>query len=812
LTQVVRISSPAGERILDAGDLPLRVGSGADADIRVPGLVTGTTLALIGVLDGRAFVQLADSTSHVLVNDEPLTGTGWLASGDVLDASGTKVRCAFSDDEFKFAIEFSEQQYDTLPPEVAAEAIAESVEIAPVVRRTRSADQGPSRAVRILKIAIYSSLVVLGSVALYIFTSKSVLVDVGGDDPEIALSGGFIHPKVGERYLLRPGEYQLTATAEGYHPLSELISVTGEASQDFVFEMAKLPGRLVIALEPDIDARVLIDDVEVDLRAPEIVLEPGDHDITVTAERFLPFAAVLKIEGRDLLQAFTAVLSPGWADIALETDPAGASILVGGKEVGQSPGTVELMPGSHEILIAADGYKTWRELVRTEAGQVRSLPLITLQEADGIVTVRTRPGDASVTVDGRYRGRSPLDVELPPGKSYKVTIARPGYDTVVRNVNLKERRSRTLTVDLQPQLGVIQVVSDPADAELLIDGRSVGEVGGQLELTATEHTIEIRKPGYETFSTKVTPKPGLPQVIEARLMTPEQAVLAATPTLITTSQGAELQLVRPGADFELGTPRRSQGRRANETQRPVRLSRSFYIGVREVTNAEFRGYIPNHTSGAERYRDLSAEKHPAVMLSWDDAAEYSNWLSDRDGLPRAYAESDGTLLLVDPPTTGYRLPTEAEWVWAIRYSAGGGESRYPWGDRMPPMPESGNYADSSARGFVANVLGGYDDRYPVTAPVGSFPPSPIGLYDAGGNVAEWVNDFYAVGANIPGDVITDPVGPAEGQYRVIRGSSWRHAGIAELRIAYRDFGDQGRLDVGFRLARYSDEALEPEGD
>ena len=228
-----------------------------------------------------------------------------------------------------------------------------------------------------------------------------------------------------------------------------------------------------------------------------------------------------------------------------------------------------------------------------------------------------------------------------------------------------------MNVDLVARLGVIRVVSDPADAELLIDGRSVGEPGGDYELTATEHTIEVRKTGYETYSTRVTPTPGLPQVIEVRLLTPEQAVLAATPTQISTSQGATLQLIRPGPEFVMGTPRRSQGRRANEAQRPVRLTRSYYLGVREVTNAEFREFLPNHTSGAERFRDLSAEKHPAVMLGWDQAADYANWLSDKDGLPRAYVEADGRVVLADPPTTGYRLPTEAEWAWAIRFNGGG---------------------------------------------------------------------------------------------------------------------------------------------
>ena len=71
----------------------------------------------------------------------------------------------------------------------------------------------------------------------------------------------------------------------------------------------------------------------------------------------------------------------------------------------------------------------------------------------------------------------------------------------------------------------------------------------------------------------------------------------------------------------------------------------------------------------------------------------------------------------------------------------------------------------------------------------------------GGNVAEWVNDYYGI---MPGGntVETDPRGPANGEFRVIKGSSWAHGTITELRLSYRDYGDKQRDDVGFRIARY----------
>jgi formylglycine-generating enzyme required for sulfatase activity len=226
------------------------------------------------------------------------------------------------------------------------------------------------------------------------------------------------------------------------------------------------------------------------------------------------------------------------------------------------------------------------------------------------------------------------------------------------------------------------------------------------------------------------------------------------------------------------------------------------MGLKEVTNREFREFAARHNSGTFKSRNLNGGEQPVVRITWEEAALFCNWLSAQEKLPAAYIKKGQKLVAVDPLNSGYRLPTEAEWEYAARFSGKETPLKYPWGQKFPPGKVSGNYADQSAKGLLPTVIEGYNDGYATTSPTATFKSSAPGLYDMGGNVAEWSHDYYSIYSYDPEKTYVDPVGPKDGKHHVIRGSSWKHGSISTLRLAYRGYSDDRREDVGFRVCRY----------
>ncbi len=641
--------------------------------------------------------------------------------------------------------------------------------------------------------------ILLTGAGAFVFMSRSVEIVIEPAEAELRIDG--LAPRISDRRLMLPGPYEITAAAPGYFTLLDDIEVGDAPDQRFSFTLTPLPGHLTVRIAGGVEGLVSVDEAGAG-PAPLTVneLEPGPHQVVVTADRYKPFQAEVIVEGRDIAQTFEAELEPNWAAISISSQPAGAEVLVDDIVIGQTPLTADVLDGAHELSIRLDGYKAVQQPLLVEAGQPQTLAEFALDEADAVLRLASRPEGASVTVNGTFRGRTPLTLALEPGELSALRLFKDGYAAATRRITLGSGEERSMSVTLSAQLGTIRFSATPGDAELFIDGIARGSADQVIELPARSHAIEIRKPGYVTYKTSITPRTGVEQRVEARLQTEAERREAAIKPVISTSEGQQLRLFK-GGSFQVGASRRERGRRSNEALHPVVLARRFYVAVNEVTNRQFRNFRPSHSSGAFEREDLDKPEQPVGKVSWDDAAAYCNWLSGKEGLPLFYRIEGGKVSGFDPASTGYRLPSEAEWTFVARVLPDGGMLQNAWGGGFPPTRITGNYADQSAAVLLARTLPDYNDRHAAAAPPGSFKPNVRGLNDLDGNVSEWVHDAYT-GAITDQKPQRDPLGPATGRYHVIRGASWAHGTVTELRLSFRDFGEAPRQDLGFRIARY----------
>jgi formylglycine-generating enzyme required for sulfatase activity len=553
----------------------------------------------------------------------------------------------------------------------------------------------------------------------------------------------------------------------------------------------------------DLDAaRVQIDGVDVGTTPlMEIDVEAGEHTILISKDRYLSHQDSILVEGRSVRESFEYQLLPAWANIAFSSDPPGAEILVDGEQLGLTPGTPAILQGRREVTVKLAGHKAWQDSIEIIAGVDLLIPEIELEPADGLVFIRSNPSGASVTINGAYKGLTPLEVALTPGERHDITLFKAGYSSGRRSITTSPNQESAVTIALEPVTARVAIAANPNDAELYVNGEFRGPANQTIELMAVSQQIEIRRQGYVPYVTEFISRPGLDQAIRVTLKSLEQERLDQIKPVITTAAGQTLKLFYPSA-FTMGTSRREAGRRPNETNRSVLLQRPFYFGLHEVTNGQYKQFKADHTSGTLQGQSMDLENQPVIKVSWNDAALYCNWLSARESLPPFYQVEGETVIGFNSESTGYRLPTEAEWEWIARTDGSGTELRFPWGDQLPPPVNAGNFADISTQAFLGEIQAAYNDNYVGTAPVGRFTANYHGVYDIAGNAAEWVNDFYTTVGSISGSTETDPVGPPAGEFHTIRGSSWAHGSITELRLSFRDYGAEPRDDLGFRIGRY----------
>ena len=272
---------------------------------------------------------------------------------------------------------------------------------------------------------------------------------------------------------------------------------------------------------------------------------------------------------------------------------------------------------------------------------------------------------------------------------------------------------------------------------------------GQLErlvADAEKRAAQEAQPGALTQAA--------PPVAEAE----KRATQELQPGQSRTFAGIEMVWI-PAGSFDMGSPKDEKGRDKGETQHRVTLTKGFWMGKYEVTQAQWQAVMGNNPS---RFKGSNL---PVEEVSWNDCQDFIRKLN---------AKGQGA----------FRLPTEAEWEYACR---AGTQSRFCFGDSDSSLGTYAWYRSNSGW---------------KTHEVGQKSPNRWNLYDMHGNVWEWCQDWKG---DYPSGSVTDPTGPSTGSGRVRRGGGWR-LNPRYCRSADRSGGGPGlrRDDLGFRLARAAD--------
>ncbi|HUT29865.1 MAG TPA: SUMF1/EgtB/PvdO family nonheme iron enzyme [Sedimentisphaerales bacterium] len=211
----------------------------------------------------------------------------------------------------------------------------------------------------------------------------------------------------------------------------------------------------------------------------------------------------------------------------------------------------------------------------------------------------------------------------------------------------------------------------------------------------------------------------------------------------------------------------------------VTISKPFYMGICEVTNAQYEQFDPTHRYIRGKMGFSIESDEAVVFVNWHEAKAFCDWLSKKEGLP-------------------YRLPTEAEWEYACR---AGTTTAFSTGESLPEA-----FHKNVGRSWYPDPERSKGRKDLVPLHVGKTPANPWGLFDMHGNVEEWCEDWYGP---YDGGLQVDPVGRADGDFKVTRGGS-HSTELYYLRSANRmgAIPEERNWLIGFRVVL----AEPPDGD
>ena len=511
------------------------------------------------------------------------------------------------------------------------------------------------------------------------------------------------------------------------------------------------------------------------------------------------------------VEAVPPLIGGGAALLVVETEPAGAEVLIDEVVVGETPLELfDLRAGVYEVMLRHPDYEEVRLAEQVFAdGRVLRIEQ-TLVRATGALTVLTEPREVWIERNGeRLAAGTPVTLEGLPAGRLMLTLGAAEHRSAQVQVEIPRGGVGSLRRTLERiPYGTLTLELLPANAQVMLPDVAPAYSPG-VRLPEGSHRVTVRRSGYQEVTRTVEVAGDTRERIVLKII-PRQPGDVFADELASGGFGPKVVVI-PSGRFRMG----DLAGDGNDDERPVHevtIARPFALSKYEVTVGQFRRFVQasgyrtdaeKNTGGEEgcytrefetrekwgwtpgrSWQNLEyaiKEDQPVTCASWNDALAYVNWLSEQT-------------------EEVYRLPSEAEWEYAVR---SGSETKYHFGNAETQLCDYANVADTTPLpdDKVWTNKADCNDGTVFPAGVGSYRPNAFGLYDMHGNVWEWVadcwNDSYR-GAPSDGSAWTS----GECGRRVLRGGSWSN-GPRNVRSAIRGrvvTADRGYAS-GFRLVR-----------
>jgi serine/threonine protein kinase len=496
----------------------------------------------------------------------------------------------------------------------------------------------------------------------------------------------------------------------------------------------------------------------------------------------------------------------------IRTEPPGALVVLG-DHAQKSPATfADLEPRKYNLRVMSPGYEPVDSAVDLSGKRSFDPPPFRLIRSKGALEIQSDPPGAQFSIrsaDGQFsrEGTTPQSiVDLPTGK-YSLVAHRGDWE--MRD-EIEVQRGQRTNKSFAFVSATTNITSEPAGAEIFVDGKSRGRAPLRLELPARSHDLTAHLEGWPNEQQKIEIDPKQENAAQFVFANGSVKITSAPGGATVAANGKELgqtplviEEVKPGeVTYELrlagykSTPVTGKVEPQQQAFLAARLEKSVgpepgqsftnslglkFIPVGDVRMSVWETRVQDYEAfcyATARHCDpadfAQAPTHPVVKVNWFDAMAFCKWLTEK--------ERDENLI---EDRQSYRLPTDREWSLAVGLHNESGstpqardgkiKNEFPWGKQWPAPAGAGNYGTSQRRG--------------ATMPVGSFKANSLGLYDLGGNVWEWCADTYKGGSSGTGR-----------DWGVLRGGSWATTNRLEMQSSYRNVVDRNERDViyGFR--------------